>query len=319
MNNAEFNSKIVEKMNEYVGGGYEISLAKVRKNNGIILDGMTVRKNGKNTAPTLYLNSLYEDYKDGASFGEVFEHLRSFYDKHDGSDPDDSISSIYANIFESFDNIRTRILYKLINAEKNEKLLEDIPHIIWNDLAIVFFYSYPRRSIGGATVLIKNEYISNWNVTIEDLIKCSTENMPKAAPAQLIPLTRMIAQLMGDADSFGEHDVTDEDISNADISNADTSTPMYVLSNRDRMFGAAAMIYSNRISLLAEKLEHNIYVIPSSIHEVILVPDMGNSDPDYLRDTIKEVNETQVEPEEVLSDQLYYYDRTEKKISVLCA
>lgn len=311
MDKKEFYVKVIEKMNEYLGAGYEIELRKVNKNNGLILDGMTIKKDGTDISPTIYLNSYFSAYKDGRSFDQLFVHMvRSF---ESCVTPDIDPRSL-----EDFDNISSRILYKLINAEKNRKMLDEVPHILWNDLAIVFFYSFPEGPIGNATFTIRNEHMSSWGITLDDLVRCSRENMPRNAPAQLIPLSRMVALIMGDTDSLDEGD----DMFGDDIKCEDPDeihTPMYVLSNKDRMFGAAAMIYSNRIGMLAEHVQHNIYILPSSIHEVILLPDEGGGDTDYLRSTIKEVNETQVESEEVLSDSLYYFDRKTQKITVVCA
>lgn len=294
---------IIEKMNEYLGSEYEIDLRKVSKNNGVMLDGMTVRREGENAAPTYYLNSLYDAYENGASFESVFEHLKKSYDmRHEPGEND--VPPLSADIFDDFENIRSRVLFKLINVKKNRKLLDEVPHIMWNDLAIVFFYSYPQGTIGNATVLLRNEHIEGWNVTVDDLIKCSSENMPKAAPDELVPLSQLIDELMCGSSNH-THDDKDEG-----------HVPMYVLSNSDRMFGAAAMIYSKRIGMLAEHVGHNLFILPSSIHEVILMPDDGDGDPEYLKSTIREINDTQVDPEEVLSNQLYYFDRRTQKITV---
>ena len=94
---------------------------------------------------------------------------------------------------------------------------------------------------------------------------------------------------------------------------------MYVLSNRERLYGASAMLYSHRLEALADNMDRNLFILPSSVHEVIILPDEGEGDPAYLVNTIKEVNETQVEPDEVLSDKLYYFDRLTQHITVISA
>ncbi len=93
--------------------------------------------------------------------------------------------------------------------------------------------------------------------------------------------------------------------------------PMYILSNKDRIHGAAAILYPGVVEQLALIFQTGFYIIPSSIHEVILLVDNGQENPIHLREIIAEVNRTQVEPEEVLSDSLYYYNHVEKNIQIV--
>ena len=89
---------------------------------------------------------------------------------------------------------------------------------------------------------------------------------------------------------------------------------MYVFSNRTRSFGASAILYDGRLAKIAERLKENYYVLPSSVHETIIVAESDAPAKDDLDAIIREINETQVDPEEVLSNQAYYYDRKEGKL-----
>ena len=93
--------------------------------------------------------------------------------------------------------------------------------------------------------------------------------------------------------------------------------PMKVLSNRRHMYGAAVMILPGVLQDIAEEMDASLYILPSSVHEVILMTDTGQEQPQVLRDMVMEVNATQVLPEEILSDHVYYYDRDKKEICIV--
>lgn len=92
--------------------------------------------------------------------------------------------------------------------------------------------------------------------------------------------------------------------------------PMYVLTNDRTLNGAAALFYPGVQEMVAEKMQGDYFVLPSSVHEVLIVPDDGNMDFKELREMVKEVNGTQVQPDEVLTGEVYSYDRQNKKLMV---
>ena len=91
---------------------------------------------------------------------------------------------------------------------------------------------------------------------------------------------------------------------------------MYILSNHMRSYGAAALIYPEQLRKIAEEVGENYYVLPSSVHETIIVAESESPDKEELCSLIKEINETQVEAEEVLSDHAYYYDCSTGKLTL---
>jgi hypothetical protein len=304
MDQREFNNRVMAEMAEYLGEGCSTDVRKVSKNNGIVLDGMIIRKTGRAVSPTVYLNGFYEEYQEGVSFADVMERIIDAYNTHE-------IPEFSADFFGDYSKVKTRILYKLINAEKNKEMLEDVPHILWNDLAIVFYYSFPKGEMENATILIRNSNTKMWKVSVDDLRKCSEKNMPELAPDEMVPMSELLEGMLGE--SSGQDSLLTAE------NPGDGRVPMYVLSNRERLYGASAMLYSHRIEALADDIDRNLYILPSSVHEVIILPDEGEGDPEYLVNTIKEVNETQVEPDEVLSDKLYYFDRMTQHITVISA
>ena len=93
--------------------------------------------------------------------------------------------------------------------------------------------------------------------------------------------------------------------------------PMQILTNHQKAFGAVGILYPGVLGHIAAALNANLYILPSSVHEVIVMPDYGREDPGQLRSMIWDVNRNQLEPEEVLSNSLYYYERLEQNVKIV--
>ena len=93
---------------------------------------------------------------------------------------------------------------------------------------------------------------------------------------------------------------------------------MYVLSNKLKIHGATSIVYPGLLEDIAERLCSDLIIIPSSIHEVLIIPEsyidsQDNLPPDY-ESMIREVNETQLTDDEVLGDCVYHYRRDTKTL-----
>ena len=89
---------------------------------------------------------------------------------------------------------------------------------------------------------------------------------------------------------------------------------MYVLGNERKLFGAAVMLYDGLLEKMSEIIGGDFYLLPSSLHELILIPDEGREKGGDLWKMVCEINETQVEPEDVLTDSVYYYSGKNKRL-----
>ena len=123
---------------------------------------------------------------------------------------------------------------------------------------------------------------------------------------ELLSMERVLAELAGSKRDMGI---------DMDLYDASKNTAMQILSNEGRMYGAVSMLYPGFMQELADKLDANLYILPSSIHEVILIAQTGQEDIAFLKNMVKEVNDTQVLPEEILSDSVYYYDKESQQFS----
>lgn len=307
----QFGKKVCSAVEEILGAGYEAVFQEVTKNNGVCFHGIVISVKGSNVSPAIYIDELHQDYEEGRPFGDIVYDILSVYKRHAKE------IRIDMDFFMRFEEVKNRILYKLIHAGRNQKLLEEIPYIEWNDLALVFYYSFDDERIGKASILIRNSHLEMWKVDLSVLYESAKTNMLRMRPAQLLPVRQIIQEIMADGCGHAEG-AADLSRELSGMAPAQESM-MYLLSNHERVFGAAAVLDADSLKKLTERLNKNLIILPSSIHEVLLVPDDGRAHAgrEFYRNMVKEVNDTQVEPEERLSYNVYYYDRISGKITIL--
>jgi hypothetical protein len=289
----EFSSKLLKEIKKIIPNNQKVEFSSVMKNNGVTEEAVTILEKDKNISPTIYLNEFYEWYKEGVELEFLAAEIVRRNNEYKLEE------SMDIGFFVDYEKAKSKIVYKLVNREWNRKMLEKIPYVEYMDLVMVFYYLVQDEKTGSATILIHNSHLDMWKVSIEQLYRQACENTPNLLPAAITGMKEIIMQMMGE--SAEREELLEEDIS------------MYVMTNPMKMNGAATMAYPNVVRNFANAIGKNVYIIPSSVHEVILVPESGNEG-DRLNDMVREVNETQVDPKEVLADHVYYYDREENRM-----
>ncbi len=292
-----FKTLVKEEVQRRAGEAYRVRLNDVVKNNGVVLSGLTVMQDDSNISPTIYLNNYYEAYESGeATLGMVVSDVMDAYNKNKVN------RRLDMRYFLNYESIKGRIVLKLINTEKNRELLKDIPHMEFLDLSIVFQCLISNENIGSASVLIHNAHAKLWGVDSRELYRRALQNTPKLLKYQLQSMKDVLNELVEPED--GE----------PDMGSFSGCVPMYVLSNERRTDGAACMLYPNLIEDFSRAIGSSLYIIPSSVHELLLLSAwhfaVGKGIVSMLRDVIV----TQLSIEEVLSDSLYFYDSETKEI-----
>lgn len=302
----EFTLKVQKAIMERVGEGYRVEVQEVHKNNDVVLQGLLIHAEEQNVSPTIYLNSFWDAYEKGIPFVVIVERIMRIYEE------DTPKENIDMSFFKDFNRVKERICYRLISAERNRELLTKIPHIEYLDLAICFYYSYRGEALGNGSILIHDSHMEMWNTTTEELYKLAAHNTPELFPGEWSAMETVVRELMAERGEDMELFLSEEE-----QEEFFDQLPMQILSNENRVHGAACILYPGVLAELAESRGQNLYIIPSSIHEVIVLPDTGRENAERLREMILEVNTTQVEPEEILSNNLYYYDRLLKQVKIV--
>ena len=301
MNINEFAGKVCNAVKKELGAGYRVECKEVRKNNGVMLRGLLVLGENQNVAPTIYLDTFLEAYESGATFRSILDRLLDICRE------DMLREAVDMEFFRSFERVRDRICYRLIGRKGNEELLEDIPYIEFLDLAICFYYAYHGESLGDGTILVHNSHLELWDTCTAELFGLAKRNTQKLFPWVCNSIAEVLGEIAGEDESSEE---ADEEAFLQEI-------PMQVLSNDKRTQGAVCMLYPDVLDTLSGKGKRNFFILPSSVHEVILLEDTGAGSIPELKKMVTEVNATQVAPEEVLSDSLYYYDSTDKRVKII--
>ena len=288
------------KMNAgYIAGeGGNITINHVIKNNGCEMDGLVIMEKGKDIAPTIYLDSFYELYTNGENIKNIIRQIEVIYEQNKNNVTFD------VNILKHFDTIKDKIVYKVVNYRSNEKLLEQVPHKRILDLAVVFYCLLDNEYGRSATALIYNNNLKNWNVTIDDVYKAALKNTPDLLHSKISSMAALFEKCGVNVDG--------EEVDLKDYVPSD----MYVLTNESKLNGAACILYENVLYDFAQKLGADLYILPSSVHEVILLPKLSMFEKDELVNMVKEVNTEGVAADEVLSDHVYEYNRTESLITM---
>ena len=268
---------------------------EVMKNNGMLLHGLTMRGNDEHIAPTIYLEKFFDEFKDGKALSEIVDKILDIYEEHKAP------KNICVDFFTDFNQAKDRLAMKVVNAEKNAEMLANAPHYTFGDLAAIFQVQVDATEYGNAVITVKDEHMKMWGVKTEDLMNLAKENMAQNQPVRIQGMMEVLREMMGDVPA--EMLPTGED-------------QMYVMSNETKINGAAAVIFTEKLDEFAKDKNADLFIIPSSIHECIIVPDTGNINAEDLGAMVKDVNSTQVAPDEVLSDNVYFYDREAKTLYI---
>lgn len=295
----DFKEKIREHFINYYGSNARIQIEEVKKNNGLILDGLSILESGKIIAPTIYLNPYYSKYQDGLlSFDEIISNILVTHTTYSQKAPIEALS------FTDFFRMKSHIMFKLINYNRNRNLLKDIPHIPYLDLAICFYCMIegPDKALG--SILIRNEHLELWNVSEHDLYEIALHNTLTNLPPTLFNLEEFFFP------SSNHSEPLYPKLSTNVIHEQTLPYSVYVLSNQHNMFGAATIIYEQLLMQLSNSMHSSFALLPSSIHEVLIVPVSNASELDHYTEMVRNVNEQEVSVDEILSDHAYFYDRT---------
>lgn len=274
MNYTEFMNAMLCEIRGQVDAQVRTELYTVTKNNGTRRTGILFKQEDSNLAPTIYLEEFYQKYLKGQQVPDLADSICSIYQEIRVKKTCDC-----QNLFD-FNHVKEHIVYKLIRRDANEELLKQIPYEPFLDLAVVYYIQIDNTRFGSAAIQIRNEHLRYWRVEKEEIRRLAEKNTPRIYPAQIQKIVRF----------------------------------MYVATNEQCSLGAAVMRYPDFREKVRGMIRGDFYILPSSIHEVILVPESFGLEPARMAEMVKEINQTGVAPEEVLSDSVYYFDGEEIRI-----
>lgn len=273
-------------------------IEKVTKSNGVLYCGLSFR--GKDTVqPVIYLDDFYKRFEAGVNIEDIVNQVVEIYVTNRINDID--IGSI-----TDFEAVKDRIVVAIYNTEANAEKLSGIPHKEFKDLSIYYRVDIPINEKEGMGSMIVNDHILKlWNISTEELDNIAWMNTKRMYPAKLMSMFEILQELCGDG--------MDE------MQDCLAKPTMYVLTNVNKVNGAVYIADSDALAMVADELEDDYVVLPSSRHEVIIVPLKQISDDDYayLKEMVYEINRKEVDAEDVLSDNIYIYKRADKELRLV--
>lgn len=275
----------------------EVEERAILKNNGISLTGITLIDSSK-MSPTVYMESFYQKYQSGSEMEDILKELSSIYQQNAMVD----IPPILKDF--SYENVKDKIYVAVCNAEKNRELLQDVPHELREDLALTYriLVDCPDGNMGSA--LIHNSHINSWGINENTLKEGAWDSTRKSLPPVFNSMGNIIKE-MG-------MEIPEEMLDEGPI-----EPEMYVLTNEQKMQGAAYMFDSEVMNQISQTLGGNLVVLPSSTQEVIILPESKNMEFQKLKDMVTEINATQVDDDEILSDEIYHYDASSHRLHMV--
>ena len=200
--------------------------------------------------------------------------------------------------------LKDKILFQVINAQRNRMLLEQVPHERCLDLALVFYYIGEWENGRKKVFLFNNTQMGEYNVDKGELREWAMKNTPRLLPVSFHSMTDLLRGFQASSPSAG------------DIQQICTGqVPMYVLTNVKMFLGAACLFYPQVLSSIGNAVQSDFFILPSSIHECIILPVSETYTRQGLEKIVYEVNITQVPEQEILSDHVYFYQNSTGKIS----
>lgn len=300
-----FSEFVIEQVKDYLPvkyQGIECKIVEHLGNNGVNRTGIEFRKPGGDMRHTIYMDSYYEKMKEGKSkeaiMGEITEMMKSGYDMG---------GELKEPVLKDFQQVKPFLKVFLVNTKANRRKLFHMPYMEMEDLSMV---CRVHASLPGWTedMEVTDGYLERWGISKEALFGAALKNMWESRDYVMQEGdSKVDACLSGFPEPENLLDTPDSLV-------LSQREPIYVLTNKEENRGASAVLCPRVMEKVCMLLPEGFYILPSSIHEVMIVPKGEEKGPKELGKLVRDINLIAVQQEEILSDRIYEYDREVKRI-----
>lgn len=300
----EFVSSVTTLVEEMLGSGYLVHVKTIPKNNDTMHLAMEISRTNSRIAPVIYLDEYFEQYRlFQTDIYTIVQRIIDVYETSVMSDPISEWEELKEGLSKEY--ILKNVFFKVVNENLNgTNLLERPSRHISGDLTMIFCINIDSPGQGLASITISDRLCEMYDLTIQELFDNAMRNTPEFFPMAFQNIASVISGMIGFS-GLQSNENTEPDID------------LYVLTNNKQINGASVLFYPGVLQEISTRLDSDLFLIPSSIHEFLVLKTTGNQEiAQSLTSIIKEVNDTQVGEEEILSYQLYYYSRQQDIISV---
>ena len=227
-----FLANVKERLKEELHGQVRVEDYRTLKNNGEERQGFVFQTEKEGISPVIYMEEYYERYLHGMEMERVIDSLINWYE-HARQIPDPVME---AEHLRDFERIRKKIVYRIINTERNRKILTQVPHLPYLDLSVVFYVQFSVQKYSAISMLITNGHLSLWGIAKEEIIQAARWNTPRLLPAEIADVQNLVLEMFP---GYGRSELL--------------HGLMYVLTNMQRNYGAAVLLYPGLLEMIGEE------------------------------------------------------------------
>ncbi|MDD6571717.1 MAG: DUF5688 family protein [Thermoflexaceae bacterium] len=288
-----FEEELLKRLQQTAGDGDTVCIKTMDKNNGQKRRGIVIRSAESKVSPVFYLDLIYESYMEGMDLEQIVEVIWQYYAE------DENIRKIDVHDFLDWERVKSRLFLRVISTDMNKISLETAIHKDILDLSAVVYVKVDCPSgVERASIIVRKEHLSIWGQREDDVYEIALQNT-RQENISFVSITNAISSLLSERD-LGLL-LCDEQLA--------FDCPLYVLTNEASHFGAVYMLLPEVMDRIADEKEDDLYILPSSIHEILILPVSEVKEPSYLRDLVQDANEKQILMEDILSDHVYRYSK----------
>lgn len=262
-------------------------------NNGLVYTGICLHDEAKSITPLIHLDKAYELYQNGEELDVIMENIAQSAVISESTKDRFNMGLDYTK----FENVQDRITVHIINGKYNQSLLQHLPHtgLPDTDLAAIYKIEISENEQGLVSTKITDNMMEVWGISKESLHHIALDNTTRMHPFCIQDMEGIIYGHKAAPGVYPERMDADG---------------FYVLSTGNAIGGAATVLYPDLLKEVGKRFGSDYFILPSSVHELILVKDTGEFDAKEMQMLVSKINHTEVPPEDVLSNQVYRYDLT---------
>ena len=297
-----FAEGVAREIKSYLAPGFsdvECRAVEQKKNNSVILVGVSFHRPGQQADPIVYMEPFYDAIQQGKPRKQVMEEIARLAEE--GMEVRE-IPEAYS--LQEYGKVKDCLTVRLVNTKANRQRLAHMPHRGMEDLSLTLALSLSLGDKGGkGSIEVTDEIMGLWGTDGETLFQQAYKNMEREQSPVLVEMTAVL----GAAESVNLLAETGNPMQNPE-------GMLFVLTNNEPSYGASAIVCPGVMEKVARIFPEGFYILPSSVHEVLIVPKDTYLSVKELGNLVREVNQSEVSREEVLSDRVYEYDRERGRI-----
>ena len=289
----EFTELLVDCMKarlEPNDSGIQIKTDKILKNNGVTLTALNIRKTSQNICPTIYIEPYYREFEKGRSMADICSSIIDIY-RRNGTD--DRLT--FEKVMDESD-VKNNIILRIVNREKNRKLLETVPYVEYQNMAVTFRRVIEVSDTGISSSGVTNSDMDRWRLDLDTMYRLALANTERLFP----PVIKDLFSVLEDRYDYSVSE---------NIGQAPDIDELYVMTNEYDINGASVILYDGTLARCADMVDDDIYILPCSVHELLFIRAHCSFGEDYLKNLVHEANRSAITPMEFLSDSIYVYRR----------